>query len=225
MRLTRSFYTLSLVALIGSLCPVAHSQGDDIPLVTVDEFDNASKNQPKNTYNPATDKTVVQIVKDPKLDKAVIDLVTSPTILKIRQVPITQDRGPEVDKFIRFCGLKPPQWWCAAFVSYQIHQASKTSGVFTSWPKAASCDYIYGWGKKHKLLLDEPGIPSVMLIKAKKGADRQYKHTGIVVDYDPDTKIITVVEGNSNNNGSSNGIGVFRLRRKVQSSMVFVKIN
>ena len=87
------------------------------------------------------------------------------------------------------------------------------------------CVDIFNWGAKHNLVLDKPIVPSVMLIPGDTTAgERLYKHTGIVVSYDPTTETITTVEGNSNNDGSSNGIGDFSLTRRVKPGMKFVKI-
>lgn len=46
-------------------------------------------------------------------------------------------------------------------------------------------------------------------------------HTAWVIWVSADGKTIITVEGNSNNDGSRNGIGVFRLHRKVDASVTF----
>ena len=190
-----------------------------------DSFDDSSR-QPRSIYDPTSDKTRVRLHRDPKLDQEVIHIVTKSDALNVREVPPGSDWGPDVRTYLEYCDVHQAAWWCAAFVSYEIHEASVNSGVKANWPAFASCVDIYKWGKRHKLLLVKPNKPSVMLIPGnRKKHERRYKHTGIVVDYDPDNDTITTVEGNSNDNGSKNGIGVFQLHRRVKKGMVFVKIN
>lgn len=188
-----------------------------------DSFDDPAQ-QPESVYDPRFDDTSPPTALDPALDRALIEIVTDPRTLNVREVPLRSDWGPEVRKYLEFCGIRRPAWWCAAFVSYQIHQAAERSRVRSSWPRFANCVDIFRWGEKHGLLLAEPGVPSVMLIPGNVArGERRFKHTGFVVGYNPTTRVIETVEGNSNNNGSRNGIGVFRLTRR-KSSQRFVRI-
>ena len=102
-----------------------------------------------------------------------------------------------------------------SFRSYEIHNAAKISNTVSQWRKLANCTDIFNWAKKNKLILSKPQVPSVMLIPSdvSKG-ERPYKHTGIVVGYDPATGKLVTVEGNSNDDGSHNGIGVFQLNTR-----------
>jgi hypothetical protein len=205
-----------------------------------DSFDEGAK-QPKSTYNPANDRDILRGLRhasDPldealsqrvqreaeALHQALIQRVQSEAVLSVREQPPGSDSGPEVDEYLRFCGVNEAAWWCAAFVSFQIHEAAKDAHVQTNWRKLALCDDIFLWAKKHRLLLDSPVVPSVMLIPADAASPKMYKHVGIVVGYDPARATIETVEGNSNNDRSHNGIGVFRLTRHTGSCMKFVKI-
>ena len=174
-------------------------------------FDDAL-DQPPSKYNPRRDRTRIQLRRDPKLDRELIRSMTDPLTLSVREDPLGSNWGSDVRKYLEYCDIHEAAWWCAAFVSYEIHQASVSAGVISNWPAFANCVDIYKWAKRHRLLLVEPGVPSVMLIPGNR--KKPYKHTGIVVQYDPATKTIVTVEGNSNNDGSNNGIGVFKLRRK-----------
>jgi hypothetical protein len=203
----------SSTPLISSLIP----QTQRVP----NSFDDAL-DQPPAKYNPRRDRTRIQLRRDPRLDRELIRSVTDPLTLSVRENPLGSDWGPDVSKYLEYCDIHEPAWWCAAFVSYQVHQASLNTGVTSKWPAFANCVDIYKWAKRHKLLLVEPGVPSVMLIPGNR--KKPYKHTGIVVQYDPATRTIVTIEGNSNNDGSNNGIGVFRLRRKA-TGLTFVKIN
>ena len=196
------------------------------PLVEVESFDVETP-QPNSTYAASNDVAKFLIERDktsPLEEKVASNLKSTPPI-GVMEIPLGSNRGPEVDAYLKFCNVPPPAWWCAAFVSYQIHDAAKSLSIKPRWPKFAMCVDIFNWGTKHDLVTDTPFVPSVMLIPGDESkGERKYKHTGFVVAYDPQSGIIPTVEGNSNNNGSSNGIGVFSLRRRLKPGMKFVKI-
>jgi hypothetical protein len=74
------------------------------------------------------------------------------------------------------------------------------------------------------MVLETPEVPSVMLItNTNPNLHKKFGHTGFVVGFDPAAGTIDTIEGNSNSDGSHNGIGVFRLKRKV-AGKVFIKI-
>lgn len=95
------------------------------------------------------------------------------------------------------------QAWCCTFVSWCAMKA----GLASLFPRTASCKEAMAWWKARNQFHEYPAI----------GAQVIYgngEHTGIVRDYD-DTYIY-VDEGNTNNNGSAEGDGVYlkkRLRR------------
>ena len=163
-----------------------------------------------------------------KLNNALMELLAKPELLQIRENPEGSNRGTEVDKYLTYCHVTPPQWWCAAFVAYTIKEAAKQPDVpksrWSSW--LVMCDDIHTFAKKHAMILEKPQVPSVMLIRYSNPAhpEKKFGHTGFVVGYDPDAGTIDTIEGNSNSDGSSNGIGVFRLKRKVTGKLVFIKI-
>jgi hypothetical protein len=181
--------------------------------------------QPPSIYKASTDQTRVPRRRDPKLNQELLSILNDPAITTVREQPIGSNTGPEVRQYLEYCGIHEPAWWCAAFVSFQINQGSLRAQIPSNWRALANCVDIFNWAKKHNLLLSEPGVPSVMLIPGNpRKHQRKYAHTGFVVEYDSRTQMITTVEGNSNNDGSNNGIGVFRLRRKVKPGMKFVRI-
>lgn len=212
----RTLLQLASSAAAGLVLPSSLlAQGRSVP----DAFDDPRR-QPESIYDPRYDDTSPPVTLDPALDRALVEIVTDRTTLSVREDPVGSNWGPEVRKYLEYCGIRRPAWWCAAFVSYEINQAAQRAGIRSSWPRFANCVDIFKWGQRHDLLLDAPGIPSVMLIP---GTDRLYQHTGFVVSYDG-RRTIETVEGNSNNSGSRNGIGVFRLTRRKAPGMMFVKI-
>ncbi|HEX4957330.1 MAG TPA: CHAP domain-containing protein [Lacibacter sp.] len=134
----------------------------------------------------------------------------------VMEDPPTSNRGPEVDQYLASVGLPPGLFWCAAFVYWCFDKASvksgkknplvKTGHVMTHWNKTT--------GKKistadavNKPSLIKPGHIFIMNTGGSSG------HTGIVEKVEGG--FVHTIEGNSNNAGSRNGIGVFRLQRKI----------
>jgi hypothetical protein len=95
------------------------------------------------------------------------------------------------------------QPWCATFVSWLAMKA----GLADLFPRTASCDKAAAWWKAHNQFHEFPAIGAQVLY----GVPGNFEHTGFVVDYD-DT-YIWAVEGNTNNNGSAEGDGVYLKKR------------
>lgn len=94
------------------------------------------------------------------------------------------------------------QPWCATFQCWGAHE----TGIESIWPMTASCSTAVSWWQEHGRWTQYPvlGGPFYM---GPEGAD----HTGTVWKYDADT--IWTVEGNSNDNGSPEGDGVYLHQR------------
>lgn len=103
------------------------------------------------------------------------------------------------------------QPWCATFISWL---ATKTTGAGSLFPITASCAEGVSWFKNEGRWSDYPAIGAQVFYGAGGGS-----HTGLVVDYD-DTYIYTV-EGNTNDNGSAEGDGVYKKQRVRRDAYVF----
>ena len=89
------------------------------------------------------------------------------------------------------------QAWCATFASW----AYRTSGVKPgSFPVTASVGEAMNWYKDHGRWSEYPSVGAQIIM----GED---KHTGIVIAVQADT--VTTIEGNTNNQGSAQGDGVY----------------
>lgn len=162
-------------------------------------------------------RTVPQVVIAEGLAAAVLDAARSQ--LNVRESPLGSNRGPEVDQYVRLTGLEPSGQfaWCVCFIFFCFHTAAKklgrpnpmikTAGVLDLWNKAAQ----------------KEGVTRVTLVKAKNnpalvkpghifvidtGNPGGAGHAGLVEQV-AGGKLVTI-EGNTNNGGSREGIGVFR---------------
>jgi LysM repeat protein len=101
------------------------------------------------------------------------------------------------------------QPWCAVFVSW----GALKSGNAALFPRTASCSTALDWFKQRGRFSEYPAIGAQVFYGPNGSA-----HTGVVYAYDG-TYIYTV-EGNTNDNGSAEGNGVYlkkRARRDVNT--------
>jgi len=149
------------------------------------------------------------------LAKAAIDFAI--TQIGVMENPLGSNRGPEVDSYLRAVGLNPAADsypWCVAFTYFCYQKAAEklglqnphieTSGVLDHWNQA---------GMKPKVVrvttaqaLANPGLvkPGSLFIDYGSG----HSHTGMVIEV-ANGRLVTI-EGNTNDDGSREGIGVFR---------------
>ena len=138
--------------------------------------------------------------------------------------PAGSNRGVKVDEYARTVGLRPESAlpWCAAFVYWCFKQAAdtdavtnpviKTAGVLDHWNKAGTRGVrrVLGATAKNSPELVQPGF--VFIMDFGNGAG----HTGIIESVDGGR--LTTIEGNTNDGGSREGVGVFRRsERKIAS--------
>lgn len=135
----------------------------------------------------------------------------------VREEPLGSNSGPEVDVYLASVGLGAGDPWCAAFVYWCFKKASaeldvqneliRTGSVLAHWNEA-TCSKITS-----KVAFENPAIvkPGDIFIIAHSSSTG---HTGLVEKVKGG--FITTIEGNTNDGGSREGIGVFRRTRKIK---------
>lgn len=131
----------------------------------------------------------------------------------------SRNRGPEIDQYWRDIAHEPQALpWCVVFVSCMFRRASDQLGVRSPVPYVAGC-----W------TLDERSPKHVKTTTAAPGAiflTNGHHHTGFVESLDtgnPET--FWEVSGNTNDNGSAEGIGVFRRQRRFDQVELYLDFN
>lgn len=147
-------------------------------------------------------------------------LITARSQVGIMEQPPGSNKGPQVNKYLHSVDCPPGSFWCAGFVYWCFEEAAKnlnrtsplykTGGCLMHWNKTVGRK-IPGAEAANNPELVKPG--QVFIIDHGGGLG----HTGIIEKVEGG--FIHTIEGNSNPTGSSNGIGVFQLQRKI------VKIN
>ncbi len=134
------------------------------------------------------------------------------TQVGVMEKPVGSNKGPEVNAYLASVNVPPGNFWCAAFVYFCFNEAAKKLGVVNPLVKTAGCLDHWNRTKAKKVkAVDARNNPSlvkpgnIFIIDHGGG----HGHTGIIKRVEGG-RLITI-EGNSNPNGSSNGIGVFEL--------------
>jgi hypothetical protein len=102
------------------------------------------------------------------------------------------------------------QPWCATFVSW----AALKAGVDKLFPRTASCAAGVSWFKNKGRFSEYPAVGAQVFYGSGGGT-----HTGLVVAFDAD--YIYAVEGNTNDNGSAEGDGVYLKKRARRDAHVY----
>lgn len=146
----------------------------------------------------------------------------------VREHPLGENRGPMVDVYLRSVGINPEKgdandrFWCMAFVYWCFQSAAESLNMSNPLPRTAGCvkhwkdagavrgaDRIKRNAAYANAALIKPGQIFILDVGGGLG------HTGIV-ERNHGGGIFSTIEGNTNTDKGTNGIGVFRsIRRKL----------
>ena len=153
------------------------------------------------------------IETDSPLLKEVIEVASAE--VGVMEDPVGSNGGLKVEEYLGSVGLDEGNPWCAAFVYWCFSRAAaainvknrlvKTGGVLNHW-NSASCKKISSDSAYNNPELVRPGY--IFIIGHSGGTG----HTGFVEKVA--NGMITTIEGNTNEGGGREGIGVFRRARK-----------
>lgn len=140
---------------------------------------------------------------------------------QVREVPPGSNRGPDVEAYLKSVSVPPGNSWCAAFIYFIFQKAAadlgrpnplfKTGGCLAHWNGAPSkgAQRIPSAKALADPSLLQPGM--IFIMDHGKGLG----HTGLIESVAGG--MFTTLEGNANGGGSREGVGVFRLTRKINS--------
>lgn len=145
-------------------------------------------------------------------------LVVAQSQIGVMEKPLGSNRGPQVDAYLKAAGLNPTKGsfpWCVAFTYWCFQTAAtnlarsnphvRTAGVLDHWNKAKG---VPGAVRiTHAAATNDPALvqPGQLFVMDYGGG---MGHSGIVLAV-ADGRLVTL-EGNTNDGGSRNGIGVFK---------------
>ncbi len=133
----------------------------------------------------------------------------------VREVPVGSNRGPRVEEYLASTNLGGGHYWCMAFVYWCFRKAAKEAGVANPFPQTAGC--LDAWNKTKPIRIAKAAaaanpalvVPGAVFILDYGDGNG---HTGFVRSAAGGA--LTTVEGNTNTDGSNNGIGVFQLNSR-----------
>jgi hypothetical protein len=142
-------------------------------------------------------------------------LAVAQTQIGVMEDPVGSNRGPMVDQYLRATDTAPGKFWCMAFIYWCFQQAAAQLGVANTFPRTAGC--LDAWNRSANFRVQQSAaranpalvVPGSIFIFDHGGG---LGHAGFVVEQR--SGALRTVEGNSNDNGSSNGVGVFALNRR-----------
>jgi hypothetical protein len=153
-------------------------------------------------------------------------IATARDEIGVREVPSGSNRGPRVDEYLRGVGLDPTAGsfaWCAAFVYFCFGKAAaaanrrnplvRTAGVLAQWNQAERHGgrRIRSTEAVARPELVKPG--HIFILDYGRGVG----HTGLIASI-RGGKLVTI-EGNTNDGGSREGIGVFERQGRTITSI------
>jgi hypothetical protein len=116
----------------------------------------------------------------------------------VHEQPHGSNSGPEVNQYLASIGLNPGYFWCMAHVYFCFDQAAKELALTNPLLKTGVCKQQLLNRPENKVTQPQPGDVFI-LIFAHGG------HCGIVEEVSPGGTSYHAVEGNSNEDGSSDG--------------------
>jgi hypothetical protein len=146
--------------------------------------------------------------------------------LCVLESPLGSNKGKEIEMYQKSVLIPPGSPWCAAFVYWCYAKAALEICTINPLPRTAHCLTHWTQSQGHRIPASAFASPSpfggrgpawghlikpgsIFIINHGKGKG----HTGIVANVF-DNCILTI-EGNTNQNHSREGIGVFQLTRKI----------
>lgn len=133
-----------------------------------------------------------------------------------QEIPLGSNWGEHVRKYLNSVGIDFPASWCMAFVYWCFDQAAKDMGIPKN-PLYRSGGVLNVWNHTpvdNKVTKPKPG--DIFIQDHGKGLG----HTGIVESVDD--LYVHTIEGNTNTNGSREGIEVERKKRLIGKMMGFI---
>lgn len=176
-------------------------------------------------------------VKEPEPNEPAIPIKSGITLAKKvvelarTQIGVVESKGhnntgKEVNEYLKTGSCGEMKYggapWCAGFVDWLVYKACEFYNQKYPFP----CPFLYtpdqvNWGKKKKITIINPTADEIdagdffFIYSASR---QNARHVGIVEKVK--SKTIVTIEGNTNNNGSAEGFGVFRRERALPWAIV-----
>lgn len=140
------------------------------------------------------------------------------------------NRGEQVEEFLRAAKCRPGDPWCAAFVNWCAEKGAQAHNVISPLESVPLQGYVqsyFAWAREHGYVVTvEQALPGDLFCLYYGNLGR-YGHIGFVESVDTKRGVFKTVEGNSNSAGTRESFGgrdgVVSNTRKLTGNVVFLR--
>jgi len=138
----------------------------------------------------------------------------------VHEQPKGSNWGEEIKCYLSYCNLKTPNPWCAAFVCYCLSNVGcdishPKFGLVAMWSKNEWKANVVVDSRKSGVNISASDVRAGDIFTIYYSNLKRDGHIGIVERIEGN-KIVTI-EGNTNDGGSREGVGVYRRTRSLNS--------
>lgn len=126
--------------------------------------------------------------------------------------------GPAVKSFLNSVGLPEGYAWCMAFIYWCVNKAGASIGLQN--PLKQTGGVLDEFESRPDLHIPIPEQGCIGIMNEGEGKGHAFIITGVFLG----EGIVHTIEGNSNNSGSREGIGVFRHERQINTIYGFLRL-
>jgi hypothetical protein len=149
-------------------------------------------------------------------ERALFRMAYMADVLHIEEDPIGSNRGDDVDRFCVLAGCDIGSPWCAACITAMLLDSGANLRNLPDNP--ASVHGWLDWAKVTGRIIEQPVRACVGIIIESPTTGHLVQVSEVVGDQVHD------ISGNTNNDGSRNGYGVFRHVRPMSAYAAFVSL-
>ncbi len=155
---------------------------------------------------PVEKKITTTKIKEPTMPAKTISSVAlqiAASQLGCEEIPRNSNWGKHVEKYLKSVGITFAAPWCMSFAYWCVNEACKELGVTN--PLVKTGGVMRQWNEiPAKYKSKTPTKGAIFIMDFGKGLG----HTGFVTGFND--KVINTIEGNSNDEGSREGVEVCR---------------
>lgn len=130
--------------------------------------------------------------------------------------PLGSNWGEPVKTYLASVGINFPAAWCIAFGYWCFQEAADNLGIQNPVPKTGSVLHCWEIADTKYKILGRPQKGDIFIMDLGNGLG----HAGLVEEVEADNIILHTIDGNTNNNGSREGVEVERKIRHNQKPII-----
>lgn len=130
--------------------------------------------------------------------------------------PLGSNWGEPVKTYLASVGINFPAAWCIAFAHWCFQEAADNLGVSNPVPKTGSVLHCWETAPATNKIIGRPQVGDIFIMDLGGGLG----HAGFVEKIDVDNFTLFTIDGNTNVNGSREGVEVERKTRHNQKPII-----